>query len=232
MANNKKPYKKEIYKDKESWLRARSMGGSSASAILGCNPWMSILDLYKTIVLKKKKVSSTDQSNEAMQYGTRCESIMRELYKLDYEADYTVHKPYKFEMYRRIDKPYLTATPDGLLISKTDDKKLIWECKTHDIKNRADDEMWKDNIPQNYFIQCLHYLVVMKDFDGVILNAKLRYFDYYNSDGKKLLSQRIIYHYLWRSELTKEIEYLEKKETEFWENNVQKKIMPKLTIKF
>lgn len=228
----KKLYKKEIYKTKEEWLNARGFGGSSASAILGCNPWMTILDLYKAVISKKKEVSTTDQSNEAMQYGTRCEPLMRELYSLDYETLYKVHKPYKYEMYRRTDKPYLTATPDGLLLSKVDDKKMIWECKTHDIRNRADDEMWKDNIPQNYFIQCLHYLVVMKDYDGVILNAKLRYFDYYNSDGKKLLYQKIIYHIIWRSEVIDQIEYLEKKETEFWENNIQKKIMPQLTIKF
>lgn len=228
----KKLYKKEIYKTKEEWLDARGFGGSSASAILGFNPWMTILDLYKAIVSKKKENSTTDQSNESMQYGTRCESIVRDLYSLDYESTYKVHKPYKFEMYRRIDKPYLTATPDGLLLSKVDGKKLIWECKTHDIKNRTDDEMWANSIPQNYFIQCLHYLVVMQDYDGVILNAKLRYFNYYNSDGKKLLYQKIIYHTIWRSEVLDQIEYLEKKETEFWENNIQKKIMPQIIIKF
>lgn len=226
----KKIYKKEIYKTKEDWLNARGFGGSSASAILDVNPWMTKLELFKKIVYKKE--ISTDQSNETMHYGTRCEPLMRELYKLDYESSYTVHKPFRFEMYRRRDKPYLTATPDGLLFSVTDDKKLIWECKTHDIRNKADDEMWKDQIPQNYYIQCLHYLVVMKDFDGVILNAKLRYFDYYNSDGKKLLYQKIIYHTIWRSEVLDQIEYLEKKETEFWENNIQKKIMPQITIKF
>lgn len=227
----KRLYKKEIYKTKEEWLKNRGFGGSSASAILGVNPWMTILDLYKSIVHKKEE-KHIDQSNEAMQYGTRCESLMRQLYVLDYESIYKVHKPYQYEMYRRIDKPYLTATPDGILTTIADGKKGIWECKTHDIKNRADDEAWANSIPQNYFIQCLHYLVVMKDCDFVVLNAKLRYFDYYNSDGKKLLYQKIIYHVIWRSEVLDQIEYLEKMETKFWEHNIQKKIMPSFSVKF
>lgn len=227
----KRLYKKEIYKNKDDWLKNRGLGGSSASAIIGANPWMTKLDLFKAIVLKggKKQIS---QSNEAMQYGTRCEPLMREMFILNYEGTYKVHQPYKFEMYRRVDKPYLTATPDALLTRISDGLKGVYECKTHDIRNRADDEMWKDSIPQNYFIQCLHYFVVLPDREFLILHAKLRYFDYYHEDGKKLLYEKIIYHTIWRSEVIKQIEYLEKEETKFHDYNIEKKIMPKMTIKF
>ena len=36
---------------------------------------------------------------------------------------------------------------------------------------------------------------------------------------------------IWRKELKKEIEYLEKKETEFWENNILKRQIPTIEFK-
>ena len=52
------------------------------------------------------------------------------------------------------------------------------------------------------------------------------------SNGKKILRQEIRYYRLERKELEKELNMLEKKETDFYENNVLKKIMPTLKIKF
>ncbi len=225
----KKMYKREIYPTKEEWLNNRGFGGSSASAILGKNPYMTIVDLYKRIV---HGGPSKNDSNESMQYGTLCEPLMRKLFALDYKDKYKVKAPYKYEMYRRKDKPYLTATLDGRLTDLITGAKGIWECKTHDIRNKADDEMWQLGLPDNYFIQCLHYLVVMNDCDFVILTAKLRYFDYYHESGKKLLYQKIIYHVIWRDDVKDQLDYLEKKETDFYENNVQKKIIPNYSIKF
>ena len=226
----KKLYKRERYSNKEKWLDNRGFGGSSASAILDVNPWMSKLELYKSFVLKNKK--PINEENESMQYGTRCEGLMRELYALDFEHEYRVHKPKQYEMYRRLDKPYLTATVDGILKSKLTGKKGIWECKTHDIRNYEDEVSWRDGIPQNYYIQCLHYLLVLNDCEFVILNAKLRYFDYHQETGKKLLKQEIIYHTIYRDEVLDQLEYLERKETEFYEDNILKRKMPIVMIKF
>lgn len=228
----RRTYRKEVYKSKEEWLNKRGLGGSSASAILGANPWMTSLDLYKAIVLGKKGQKNVDESNEALKYGTIMEPLIRKQFAIDFADKYKVHSPNKYEMYRRVDKPYLTATLDGLLTDIETGKKGIIEIKTHDIKNRKDDESWEISIPQNYFIQCLHYLVVLNDCEFVILNAKLRYFDYFNKDGKKLLYQKTIYHTIWRSEVIDQIEYLEKMETKFWEENIQKRRMPSLKISF
>ena len=227
-----KLYKKEIYKTKNDWLNSRGFGGSSASAILGKNPYMSSLDLYKAIVLKTSNNNTTDQQSESMQYGVKLEPLLRKMFAEDFKGIYKIKAPYKYEMYRRKDKPYLTATLDGRLTELSTGKKGIWECKTHDIRNKYDDEMWQSGLPDNYFIQCLHYLLVMNDCDFVILTAKLRYFDYHHENGRKLLNQKIIYHFIWRDEVKDQIEYLEKKETEFWENNIQNKIMPKINISF
>lgn len=229
MSNAKKLYKREVYKTKSDWLEHRGFGGSSASAILGKNPWQNILELYKSIVMKIPK--KVNDANEALQYGTRCEDLIRRMFALDFQDKYKVFAPNNREMYRRKDKPYLTATLDGRIIDINDhSKKLILEIKTHDIRNRKDDEYWKGAIPDNYFIQCLHYLMVMNDYDGVILVAKLRYFDYYHEGGKKLLRQELRYYFIDREEVKDQLVYLEQKETDFWENNIQKKVMPKLSI--
>lgn len=223
-------YTRERYKTKEEWLSQRGLGGSSASAILGVNPWMDVLELYKSILYKEKR---KDTSSAATRYGTLSEPLIRKQFILDFEEVYEVKEPKGWEMYRRKDKPYLTATVDGLLKEKQTKRKGILEIKTHDIRNYDDASNWIDgNIPQNYFVQCLHYLMVMKDCEFVVLCAKLRYFDYFNDDGKKLLKTEYVYHVIWREEVKEQIEYLEKKETEFWENNIINKRIPKYIIKF
>ena len=39
----RKKYKVEHFKSREEWLSNRGLGGSSASAIVGFNPWMNAL---------------------------------------------------------------------------------------------------------------------------------------------------------------------------------------------
>jgi putative phage-type endonuclease len=227
-----KNYKKEIFKTKEEWLKARGFGGSSASAILGKNPYMTELDLYRAIVSPKQTIRMNE--NESMLYGVQCEPLIRKLFILDFEEKYSVHTPRNNEMYRRIDKPYMTATLDGILTDKKTKEKGILEIKTHDIRNRKDEENWAQHIPDNYYIQVLHYLSVMNDFTFGVIVAKLRFFDYFDNDGKKLLKTETRYYYINRNDdqVKKDIEYLEKKETDFWENNIQKKVMPTLKFKF
>lgn len=226
----KKLYKKETFKSRDEWLKARSFGGSSASAILDANPYLSKMELLKACSNPQYQKKDTNK-NSAMQYGIDCENLIRKMFALDFEDKYTVKAPKNYEMYRRIDKPYLSATLDGILIDKETGDKLILEIKTHDVRNRVDAEKWVESIPQNYFIQCLHYLLVMNDFTGVCLTAKLRYFDY-SGKKRKLIKQEILYYYIYRDEQLDQLEYLEKKETEFYEEYVIKKKLPSIKLKF
>lgn len=227
-----KNYVKETFKTKEEWLKARGFGGSSASAILDMNPYMSKLELYRAIVMPHKH--PIVKENEAMNYGTKCEPLIRKMFAYDFAQTHRIHTPKDNEMYRRVDKPYMTATLDGILTNKETKEKGILEIKTHDVRNRKDEENWSSQIPNNYYIQVLHYLLVMNDFKYAILVGKLRFYDYYHADGKKLLKTEVRYYYIDRNDeqVKKDLEYLEKKETEFWENNIQKKIMPTLEFKF
>lgn len=221
-------YTKEKFKSKNDWLSARGLGGTSASVIMGKNPYMTKLELFKSITRKSKKDSPT---NDSMIYGTTAEPIIRKLFAIDF-PEYRVISPKNYEMYRRVDKPYLTATIDGKLIEKETKKKGILEIKTHDIKNSFDEQNWNFAIPDNYYIQCLHYLMVLRDFDFVILCAKLKYFDYKTEGGRKLTRQEIRYYYIDRKEKEKEISLLENEETKFYEQNVLKNVIPIEKIKF
>lgn len=224
-----KNYTKETFKNNDSWLGARGIGGSSASSILNSNKWQSKMDLYMAWTYPEKK-SDDKSKSEMFEYGHKCEELMRKLFALDF-PQYKVHTPRNYEMYRDKDRPYLTATVDGLLEDKITHAKGIWECKTHDIRNKADEEEWDNGIPQNYYIQCLHYLLVLKDCEFVILNAKLRYFDYFSEDGKKIKYQKIVYYFIYRKDVEKEIDYLGRKEEEFY-NDYKNKKWPKVYISF
>jgi putative phage-type endonuclease len=227
-----KKYKRERFNTREEWLKSRGFGGSSASAILGKNPYMTALDLYRAIVQPKKSLHINE--NECLMYGNNCEPLIRKIFQLDFNEKYLVRAPRGNEMYRRLDKPYMTATLDGILTDKQTKEKGVLEIKTHDIRNRKDEENWASHIPDNYYIQVLHYLAVMNDFTFGVLVAKLRFFDYFDKEGKKLLRTETRYYYIDRNDaqVKKDIEYLEKKETDFWENNITKKVMPSLQFKF
>lgn len=72
----------------------------------------------------------------------------------------------------------------------------------------------------------------MNDYEGVILVARLRFFDYYHEDGKKLLRTETRYYYIDRKdeEVQKQMIALENAETKFWEENVLKHIPPAMKI--
>lgn len=225
----RKKYKRLQYKSREEWLNARIIGGSSASAIVGKSPYKSKFEIYTDLTTARK--GGEKASNEAMEYGTKLEPLIRKEFAYDH-PQYKVFAPKGHEMFARIDKPWMTATLDGHLVHKISKKKLILEIKTHDIRNREDDEEWKVTIPINYFIQVIHYLNVMNDYIGVILVARLRFFDYYHQDGKKLLRTETRYYFIDRKdeEIQKQMKFLEQAETKFWEENVTKHKPPKTTV--
>jgi Phage-related protein, predicted endonuclease len=223
-------YTIETFKSKADWLKNRGLGGSSASAILGKNPHMSVLELYKAIVKPHKH--PIEKTNENMAYGVKCEPIIRRLFAIDFKDKYKVIKPKNYQMYRRKDKPYMTATLDSELVEKKTNRIGIHEIKTHDIRNRKDEEEWKDHLPDNYFIQVLHYFLVRNDAEFAEVTAKLNFYDFFDPEGKKLKRTETRYYHIEREDVLDQLVYLENKETDFWENNIVKKSMPSIKFKF
>lgn len=227
----KKLYKKVKFKTRKEWLAGRRIGGSSASALFGSNPYMTILDVYCAAVNPNINEDEDEVKTSSQEYGISAENLIREIVKLNFADKFNVISPKGFEMYVRKDKPYLTATLDGILQAIIGDEKWILEIKTHDVLNKEDLLNWENQLPQNYFIQNLHYQVVLNDFAGSICVAKLRFFKF-EEDGTRVLDkEEIRYYRMPRKDFQRDIVLLEKVETDFYEQHIAKHIPPNIKIK-
>ena len=113
--------------------------------------------------------------------------------------------------------PFAHASLDGWLVDQ-DGRRGVWECKTANIRQSIQKEEWDHRIPDNYYIQVLHYLMVT-EFDFAVLKAQLKY----NFDNEVYLQTR---HYkIERSEVQEDIDFLVSAEKKFWQD-IQEKRMP------
>lgn len=153
----------------EEWLvNRKGIGGSDASAILGLNPYKTNQELWME---KKGQMSPVDISGKSyVKYGNDAEPLLRALFALDYPE-------YKVEYYDNnmiINKkyPWAHASLDGELMDP-DGRRGILEIKTTNILQSMQWEKWDNRIPDNYYIQVLHYLLVT-EYDFVVLKAQLK----------------------------------------------------------
>ena len=198
---------KKVFASREEWLQARNnrIGGSDAAAIIGLNPYMSNVDLWE---IKTGRRQQEDISEKPyVKYGTEAEKYLRELFKLahpEYTVFYEENNMFLNDVY-----PWAHASLDGWL-SREDGSHGIWECKTTNILNSHQKEKWDNRIPDNYYCQILHYLMVT-EFQFVVLKSQLKY-DY----GDDVMCVTKEYR-IERTEVEQDIQYLVEKEKEFWE---------------
>lgn len=190
----------------EEWLEVRShyIGGSDASAVIGLNPYKTNLELWQE---KTGLVQLEDIGDKSyVKYGHAAEPMLRALFAVDfleYEVGYEENNIWFNEDY-----PFAHASLDGWLTDQ-DGRKGVLEIKTTNILQSMQKEKWDHRIPDNYYIQVLHYLMVT-GFDFAVLKAQLK-FDF---GGEILLHTK---HYkIERSEVSEDIAYLARKEAEFW----------------
>lgn len=191
----------------EDWLHARSgrIGGSDAAAILGCNPWMTNVQLWRYKIGEAKQKDISDK--EVVKYGNNAEPLLRQLFVLDFPQYEVLYEENNIFFNDKI--PWAHASLDGWLVDKETGRKGILEIKTSNIIQSSQKEKWKNRIPDNYYIQVLHYLMVT-GFDFAVLKAQLKY-DY----NDVMLNTR---HYkIEREEVLEDIEFLKKAEKEFFE---------------
>ena len=218
----KKNYTKEIYKDKESWKLARGIGGSDAAAICNKSKWKSARDVYNKLTSTKQE---PEKMNSRMIEGTLAEPLIRQLFELEHPEFKVIHPPKKGSwMFRRKDYPQITVTPDGLLEDLKNGKKYGLEIKDIELRKREQKDLWlNDILPDEYYFQTLHYLVVLNDLDGVVLVARLKYysFDYNNEYVLDHVETR--YYWIIRDDenVMKHVFYLENKEIAFVEYNLK-----------
>lgn len=194
-------------KDRAEWLEARKnrIGGSDAACIVGMNPYRSNVELWE---IKTGQVEAEDISDKPyVKYGSEAEQHLRELFKLDfpqYKVSYVEDNMWLNDKY-----PFAHASLDGWLEDEKG-RRGVLEIKTTNILQSMQREKWNHRIPDNYYIQVLHYLMVT-EFDFAVLKAQLKY-DY---DGDIFLTTK---HYLIeREEVQEDIDFLEKAERKFFE---------------
>lgn len=209
MGRGEEMVKMKVLATRDEWLETRKnyIGGSDASCIVGMNPYKTNVELWEE---KTGRRQPEDISAKTfVKYGTEAEKYLRELFKLDfpqYEVKYIENNLFLNDWY-----PFCHASLDGWLEEKETGRKGILEIKTTNILQSMQKEKWNHRIPDNYFIQCLHYLAVT-NFEFVILKAQLK-FDY---DGEIFLNTK--HYYIDRTEVAEDIKYLMEEEQKFYEH--------------
>lgn len=187
---------------REQWLalRKQGIGGSDAGAICGLNPYVSPMDVY---VNKTSEFLPEDMDNEAMREGRDLEEYVARRF-----SEATGLKVRRANvMYASRKHSYMIADVDRLVVGK-EDGLVGLECKT---ASPYSADKWKDgSVPAHYLAQCYHYMAVLGADAWYI--AVLIY-------GKEFKYVRIE-----RDEDV--IRNLVQIEGDFWENHVQKNVMP------
>lgn len=150
---------------REEWLRYRKcgIGGSDVAAILGISKWNSAISLWLD---KTNQTNDPVEENEAMQWGTIMEPIIRKHF-----AEVTGKTVVEVKgILQHPEHPFMLADVDGLT---TDDEgnPAILEIKTASEYKRAE---WENDIPSYYQTQVQHYLCVtgvQKAFVAVLIGG-------------------------------------------------------------
>ncbi len=193
------------FQDRESWLAGRGdgIGGSEASAAVGMSPWQTPSGLWR---LKMGAEAPKDLSdNAAVQQGVRMEAPLREFFKAlhpDFIVEY-----HQFDILYQSERPWLRATLDGEVIDRPTNRRGILEIKTATPSGKVGWEKWSNGqMPQYYFIQCLHQLLAT-GYDFVFLFAAL-----YSMNGDITLRE----YEIQRADVQGDLAWLLEKETAFW----------------
>ncbi|MFH1743478.1 MAG: YqaJ viral recombinase family protein [bacterium] len=145
--------------NRENWLevRKKGLGGSDIAAIMGLNPYKGPIDVW----LDKTGRESRVVDNDAVTWGVHLEEPIAEMYRernsvkfVRLQNPLAVHPKH----------PFLMASPDRILYPKSLKEGL--EIKTAGLRMAHKwGEEGTDQIPEEYLMQCHHYLTVL-DFEA------------------------------------------------------------------
>ena len=188
----------EEMKDRQKWLNCRKngIGGSDAASIVNLSPWKSKFALWaeKTGQIEEEEKDEAEQS-EYVYWGNKLEQLVAERF-----CELTGKKVRKQGLLQNIDNPWMLASVDRVIVGEN----AGLECKT--ASSWKAEEWDNDEIPANYIVQCLHYLLVTgyeRWYIAVLIGG--------NDFRWKCIE---------RYEVEEELEQLRKAEEDFWINNV------------
>ena len=204
--------------NREDWLRLRKLGGSDIGAVVGKSPNKSNVDLW---LEKTGRKEPADLSGiEAVQYGTRAEEYLRELFKLDHPRLEVEYQPNNIWINDRY--PFAHASLDGWI--RDEEGRLgVLEIKTATIQSAKQRAEWDNRIPDHYYTQVLWYLGIT-EVDFAILKAQQKW---ERDDGPFIVTRE--YRIDRTEQVEEEIAYLMKKGAEFWDS-VMKDKRPALVL--
>nr|DAY42650.1 MAG TPA: Exonuclease [Caudoviricetes sp.] len=196
LSSNKEVYG---YDNEDDWhkLREKRIGGSDVGAIIGVNPYKSIIDVYID-----KTEGSSFEGNNATHWGHMLEETVIKEFASRHSEFVVYQAPYSV-----IDN-FFIANLDGVLKNKETGEYGVLEIKTTSVWNKKEWE--EDTIPQSYYAQVQHYLM--------LTGYKFAYV------AVLIGGQQYKEFKVERSE--EDIELIRNKATEFYQENLLKKIPP------
>lgn len=196
---------------REDWLKQRGdikrIGGSEAGAVIGLNPWMTNLDLWriKTGRAEKPKVGNP----ELVEYGRKAEEHIRELFKLDFPEFKVWHEENAMILNEKF--PWALASVDGIITDPEGHRTGILEIKTAAMVSALARKKWDGRIPDSYYAQILQYMAVV-DADFAVLVAQLTY-----GHGEDLV-KTVRHYWIDRADAQEDIDALMAAERDFWDH--------------
>ena len=201
------------FTSQDEWKEGRKkyIGGSDAAAVLGMNPYKTNMRLWeeKTGLVEPEDISDKPY----VIYGHKAEDHLRELFRLDFPEYEVFYEPETFIVNDKY--PWAHASLDGLLRDK-DNRLGILEIKTTNIMQSMQKEKWNDRIPDNYFLQVLHYMMVT-EAEFAVLKAQLKYV------FRESIFLQTRHYFIERIEVDEDIRILEKEEQKFWKDVMDRK---------
>lgn len=165
-----------------AWLAERKtgIGGSDASAVMGCSPWKSTFALWAE---KTGMAPADDAETEAMEWGKRLEKAIAEKYAEATGREVKVFGSEYPEIMRHATRPYMIGSLDGLVTRSLSEAPGVLELKTTG-GHRGDE--WETEAPLHYQVQLQHYLAVTGrrwgSFAVLIGGQKFRWYDVERND--------------------------------------------------
>lgn len=199
-------YRVHDFPDEAAWLAGRmnGIGGSDASAVVGMNPYKTNIELFEEKT--GRRIQEDISEKPYVIYGKQAEEYIRELFRLDYPEYQVEH--HEFRILQSLSYPFMQASLDGELTDQ-EGRRGILEIKTTNILQSMQYEKWKDRIPDNYYIQVLHYLLVT-GYDFVVLRAHLV------SEWGRDRRTTVKHYFIEREEVREDLDMLLKEEKKFW----------------
>lgn len=200
------------------WLafRKTGLGGSDAAAILGLSPFKTNVEVWEEKVGLREPEDISDKPE--VKYGKKAEDLLVKLFALDY-PQFKVRQNKK-EVYRR---GFMFASLDGELTEIETKERGLLENKTTEIHSATAFAKWNKQIPDYYYVQILHYLIVT-GWSFAYCKGQIK------QKGTNGEIELITRHYpYFRKDLLEDLKYLYLKEKEFW-GYVQRRERPPLIL--